>query len=269
MDTDKLLSKGLLSDGLLLKGLKELGINEKAHNKLSKLLNIYMRELKMFNASFNLVKVKDDEELIVSHVLDSLSAWHFFYNETKNTESKTSSKNDNEDLITKGPFYIADAGTKNTNEALLTSEPFYIADAGTGAGFPGIPLAALFISLGNLDVKLSLIERMQKRCTFLENIKAVLQLNNTEIIESEAEKAPQNKFDIVTCRAFRTLDKHILNTLLNLAKPKGKLFLYKAMEEKINEETELIKKEGLNYKIEKLDVPFLKKERHLLIIEKP
>ena len=240
MDTDKLLSKGLLSDGLLLKGLKELGINEKAHNKLTELLNIYMRELKMFNASFNLVKVKDDEELIVSHVLDSLSAWRFFYNETK-----------------------------NTNEALLTSGPFYIADAGTGAGFPGVPLAALFISLGNLDVKLSLIERMQKRCTFLENIKAVLQLNNTEIIESEAEKAPQNKFDIVTCRAFRTLDKHILTTLLNLARPKGKLFLYKAMEKKINEETELIKKEGLNYKIEKLDVPFLKKERHLLIIEKP
>lgn len=254
MDTDKLLSKGLLSDGILLKGLKELGITEKAHNKLSKLLNIYIRELKMFNASFNLVKVKDDEELIVSHVLDSLSAWRFFYNATQNTESKTALNN---------------AETKNTNEALLTSEPFYIADAGTGAGFPGIPLAALFISLGNLDVKLSLIERMQKRCTFLENVKAVLQLNNTEIIESEAEKAPQNKFDIVTCRAFRTLDKHILNTLLNLARPKGKLFLYKAMEEKINEETELIKKEGLNYKIEKLDVPFLKKERHLLIIEKP
>ena len=254
MYDDKLLSKGLLSDGLLLKGLKELGINEKAHKELSKLLNIYMRELKMFNASFNLVKVKDDEELIVSHVLDSLSAWRFFYNETKNTESKTALNN---------------AETKNTNEALLTSEPFYIADAGTGAGFPGIPLAALFISLGNLDVKLSLIERMQKRCTFLENIKAVLQLKITEIIESEAEKAPQNKFDIVTCRAFRTLDKHILTTLLNLAKPKGKLFLYKAMEEKINEETELIKKEGLNYKIEKLDVPFLKKERHLLIIEKP
>lgn len=254
MDTDKLLSKSLLSDGLLLKGLKELSINEKAHNKLSKLLNIYMRELKMFNASFNLVKVKDDEELIVSHVLDSLSAWHFFYNEIKNTESKnTESKTAN----------------KSDNEDLLTSAPFYIADAGTGAGFPGIPLAALFISLGNLDVKLSLIERMQKRCTFLENIKAVLQLKNTEIIESEAEKAPKNKFDIVTCRAFRTLDKHILNTLLNLAKPKGKLFLYKAMEEKINEETELIKKEGLNYKIEKLDVPFLKKERHLLIIEKP
>lgn len=254
MDTDKLLSKDLLSDGILLKGLKELGINEKAHNKLSELLNIYMLELKMFNASFNLVKVKNDEELIVSHILDSLSAWHFFYNEIKNTESKTALNN---------------AETKNTNEALLTSEPFYIADAGTGAGFPGIPLAALFISLGNLDVKLSLIERMQKRCTFLENIKAVLQLKNTEIIESEAEKAHQNKFDIVTCRAFRTLDKHILTTLLNLAKPKGKLFLYKAMEEKINEETELIKKEGLNYKIEKLDVPFLKKERHLLIIEKP
>ena len=245
MDTDKLLSKDLLSDGILLKGLKELGINEKAHNKLSKLLNIYMRELKMFNASFNLVKVKDDEELIVSHVLDSLSAWHFFYNETKNTKSNTTSKNDNDDLLRK--------------------EPFYIADAGTGAGFPGIPLAALFISLGNLYVKLSLIERMQKRCTFLENIKAVLQLNNTEIIESEAEKAPQNKFDIVTCRAFRTLDKHILQTLLNLARPKGKLFLYKAAKEKINEETELIKKEGLNYKIEKLDVPFLKREHQVFL----
>lgn len=236
-----------MEDKLLLNGLKELNLKdsnlpnlgEASLNELHELLILYMRELKMFNASFNLVKVKDDKELIVSHILDSLSAWRFFYDEIM-----------------------------HDGQAPVLQKEFYIADAGTGAGFPGIPLAILFKTLRLQCVNFNLIERMQKRCTFLENVKAVLQLKNTEIIESEAEKAPQAKFDIVTCRAFRTLDKHILNTLLSLARPKGKLFLYKATEEKINEETELIKKENLNYKIEDLHVPFLNRERRLLIIEK-
>ncbi|UTC63110.1 16S rRNA (guanine(527)-N(7))-methyltransferase RsmG [Treponema sp. OMZ 787] len=237
-----------MEDKLLLNGLKELNLKDRnlptlgeaSLNELHELLSLYMRELKMFNASFNLVKVKDDKELIISHILDSLSAWRFFYDEIM-----------------------------HDSQAPIPQKEFYIADAGTGAGFPGIPLAILFKTLGLQCVNFNLIERMQKRCTFLENVKAVLQLKNTEIIESEAEKAPQVKFDIVTCRAFRTLDKQILNTLLSLARPKGKLFLYKATEEKINEEMELIKKENLNYKIEDLHVPFLNRERRLLIIEKP
>ncbi|QSI04460.1 16S rRNA (guanine(527)-N(7))-methyltransferase RsmG [Treponema pedis] len=230
---------------ILLKGFQELGIEDK-EGKSSELLLLYLKEIKMFNTGFNLVKVKDDKELVISHILDSLSAYKFFNAEIQSLIKKSQTKID-------------------------------IADAGSGAGFPGIPLACLFSSFSESErnsertspcVLFTLIERMKKRASFLQNVKAVLNLANIQVLEDEAENSPQNKFDIVTCRAFRTLDKHILHTLLNCTKQNGKLFLYKATEEKINEETELIKKENLKFKVEKLIVPFLKKERNLLIVEK-
>lgn len=230
---------------ILLKGFQELGIEDK-EGKSSELLLLYLKEIKIFNTGFNLVKVRDDKELVISHILDSLSAYKFFNAEIQSLIKKSQTKID-------------------------------IADAGSGAGFPGIPLACLFSSFSESErnsertspcVLFTLIERMKKRASFLQNVKAVLNLANIQVLEDEAENSPQNKFDIVTCRAFRTLDKHILHTLLNCTKQNGKLFLYKATEEKINEETELIKKENLKFKVEKLIVPFLKKERNLLIVEK-
>lgn len=228
----------------LIRGLKELKIDDK-DGELLRLLLLYIKEIKMFNTFFNLVKVKDDNELAVSHILDSLAAYNFFYEEIKARFQKS-------------------------------AHTVYIADAGSGAGFPGIPLSCFFFTqaeqLHNENrtlmpkIEFTLIERMKKRCGFLQNVKAVLNLSDTEISECEVENAPQHIFDIVTCRAFRTLDKHILHTLLNCAKPEGKLFLYKATKEKIYEETELLKKEKLKFKIEKLYVPFLNKERNLLIV---
>lgn len=231
-------------EDILIRGLKELGIDD-GNKKLLPLLLLYIKEIKIFNAVFNLVKVKDDAELAVSHILDSLAAYRFFNEEIKARFQKS-------------------------------AHTVCIADAGSGAGFPGIPLSCFFFTQADLlqnekaplipNIKFTLIERMKKRCGFLHNVKAVLNLSDMEILESEVENVPQYTFDIVTCRAFRPLDKHILYTLLHCTKPDGKLFLYKATEEKIYEETELLKKENLKFKIEKLYVPFLNKERNLLIV---
>lgn len=230
-------------EDILLQGLKELDIDDSTGG-LSRLLLLYSNEIKMFNRVFNLVKVKDDAELAVLHILDSLAAYRFFEREIN--------------------FLLE----KNLNK-------IGIADVGSGAGFPGIPLACFFLLRQNLqksnstaacrEIEFTLIERMKKRCGFLQNVKAVLKLSNTQILETEAERAPKNTFDIVTCRAFRTLDKHILHTLLNCKKTTGKLFLYKATTEKISDELVLLEKENLNFKIEKLTVPFLNRERNLLI----
>lgn len=230
---------------ILLQGFEELGIYNST-KELINLLLLYSTEIKMFNKVFNLVKVKDDTELAVSHILDSLAAYNFFDKEIAYLLEKKVSK-------------------------------ISIADVGSGAGFPGVPLACFFLlqqdsqkfksMYGSCEVEFSLIERMKKRCGFLQNVKAVLNLRNTQIIESEAEMLQKNKFDIVTCRAFRTLDEHILHTLLKCKKTEGKLFLYKATTEKISDEIVLLKKENLNFRIEKLTVPFLKRERNLLIIE--
>ena len=220
---------------ILLTGLQELGIEDK-DGKLFGLLLSYIKEIKIFNTVFNLVKADSDEELAVSHILDSLAAWKFFDNEIK-------------------------AACKHSGNDVR------IADAGSGAGFPGIPLACLFLTMLP-GAQFFLIERMQKRCGFLANVKAVLNLHNTRILETETEKAPSDFFDIVTCRAFRPLDMPVLKTLLRCTKPRCKLFLYKATQEKLDAEIRLVKENGLNCRTEKLYYPFTKKERRLLIVEK-
>ena len=222
-------------NAILSEGLKSLGIKDDDDAFFAFLLS-YIKEIKMFNAVFNLVKAESDEELVVSHILDSLAARKFFDEE------------------------IAKA-------AQICGQKVFIADAGSGAGFPGIPLAGSFLA-ARPEAEFFLIERMKKRCNFLTNVQAVLNLHNTRILETEAEKAPAEFFDIVTCRAFRPLDDHILKTLLRCAKPNGKLFLYKATLEKLETETSLIQKHGLNFRLEPLNCPFAKKERRLLIVEK-
>lgn len=234
------------SELILREGLTKLGIQKNSNiecdiEKLIHFLLEYIKEINMFNKAFNLVKVKDDKELIISHILDSLSAYKFFLDQVKLSAN---------------------------NEV----EKIYIADVGSGAGFPGIPLACFFKSLNDKDEKLSnkieftLIERMKKRCNFLENVKVSLNLTNTKIFETELELAPKNYFDIITCRAFRTLDENILSALLNSKKNSGKFFLYKATEKKIYEDVATLKKQNINFKIENLEVPFLDHERNLLII---
>ncbi len=230
----------IVSAGSLLKdGLAQLNI-EDTEDELFKMLKLYSKEILLFNKAFNLLNLKDEQDLIVSHILDSLSAWKFFYNEAEQ-------------------FY------KNFETA---KEPFLTADIGSGAGFPGIVLACLF-SLKNYNfpkLKFSLVERMERRCNFMQNEKAVLNLQNCEIINTEVEKLSKNKFDLVTCRAFRTLDAKILTDLLDCTKKAGKILLYKATMEKINEDLKFIEEKNLNFKIEKLTTPFSDRERHLVII---
>ncbi len=229
------------SEELMNKAFSVLNIKDE-NEELSKRIKLYSQELMLFNKSFNLVNFKDEKDLMLSHILVSLSAWSYFYNEL-NT------------------FYEDD---KNKER------PFIIADVGSGAGFPGIPLSSLFslpdYSFPNLQFKL--VERMERRCNFLQNEKALLRLSNTEIINTELEQIPENSFDILTCRAFRTLDEKILNALLSATKKNGKLFLYKATDKKIKEDLEIVKAYALNFKIEKLKKIEPNKERNLLIIEK-
>jgi len=137
-----------------------------------------------------------------------------------------------------------------------------IADAGSGAGFPGIPLAIAFPS-----IHFTLIERMSKRCTFLENCTAVMGLKNVTVLNSEVEKAPANAFDVVVFRAFRPLDREMVRKLLALTGPGGKLAAYKAKKDKIEEEMGAIADEVDGWELLPLTVPFLDhEERHLVVI---
>ena len=214
-----------LKDGLL-----KCGIAQENVDNLASKMEAYINEIVLFNSAYNLTNTSDHDELVIRHILDSLSTYKYL------------------------------------SETLLptASDNFLIGDIGSGGGLPGIPLAAAFP-----NVKFNLVERMSKRCAFLENCAAILGLKNVDVICSEAEKVPAEKYDLITFRAFRPLDKTMTKTLLKMVKNGGYLCAYKAKMESITEEMNGIKDLVPEYKIEKLNVPGLEdSERNLVVIKK-
>lgn len=83
-------------------------------------------------------------------------------------------------------------------------------DIGSGGGFPGIPLKILMPSLS-----VSLIDSSRKKVSFLKHIIRSLKLVNIDAFQVRAEDLDEKKerFDVVICRAFSSLDKFIQLTV--------------------------------------------------------
>ena len=80
-----------------------------------------------------------------------------------------------------------------------------IIDVGTGAGFPGIPIKIL-----NPDCRIVLLDSLNKRVRFLENVVDELGLENVECIHGRAEDVSREKkyrasFDLSVSRAVANL----------------------------------------------------------------
>ena len=81
-----------------------------------------------------------------------------------------------------------------------------LCDVGTGAGFPAIPL-----KIFQPQLKVTLIDSLNKRVDFLKNVTAELKLDNVTCIHGRAEdlaheKNLREKFDLVTARAVARLN---------------------------------------------------------------
>ena len=77
-----------------------------------------------------------------------------------------------------------------------------VLDVGAGGGLPGIPLA---IALP--DAHFTLIDSVQKKAAFLQQVKAELALTNLEVVHARVEDYRAPLFDVVVCRAFAALDE--------------------------------------------------------------
>lgn len=121
-------------------------------------------------------------------------------------------------------------------------------DIGTGAGFPGLILA-----MGLPQTEVTLVEPLAKRASFLQFIKADLDLKNVKVVQKKVEQMPHEIFELVTSRAV-TQTEMLLNISKNFRDENSKLLFYKG--ERVYDEAPA----DLKYKIIKT------KNRHYLLI---
>jgi len=128
-------------------------------------------------------------------------------------------------------------------------------DVGTGAGLPGIVIAIV-----NPDIKVSLIDKVGKKITFIKRIVAELGIKNIDTYHDRVELlTSEAKYDGIISRAFSNMEVFIESTK-HLIKNQG---VWYGMKSKKILDDEMI---NINdpWALEKLDVPFLQAERYLV-----
>lgn len=97
-----------------------------------------------------------------------------------------------------------------------------VADLGSGAGLPGVVLA-----IARPDLRITLVEPLERRTTFLAEVVAELGLSYVEVVRGRAEALHGERvFDVVTSRALAPLDR-LLTWSMPLVAPQGVLLAMK------------------------------------------
>ncbi|TAJ51539.1 MAG: 16S rRNA (guanine(527)-N(7))-methyltransferase RsmG [Nevskiaceae bacterium] len=133
----------------------------------------YQAELQKWNLAYNLTAVRDPDEMLVRHLLDSLSLLPLL-----------------DELA-----------------ARLSGGP-RILDVGAGAGLPCIPLA-----IARPAWSLTGLDSNGKKARFMRHVQRSLGLANFAVIEGRVEAVPEGEgYDFVTSRAFASLADFFLLT---------------------------------------------------------
>lgn len=200
---------------LLSAGLSRLLPGPATPGQTSQLLN-YLELLDRWSGTYNLTAIRDPQQMVTRHLLDSLSVM---------------------------PWIV--------DGSLL--------DAGTGAGLPGVPLAIM-----RPDLQVTLLDSAGKKIRFLNHVARSLDLRNAHPVQDRLESFRCDEVpDQIISRAFGELGafaeacRHLMNAATRLLAMKGK---YPAAE------LESLPAWLQVNSIEKLTVPGLQEDRHLVIM---
>jgi len=211
-------------------------LNIELNNVQMEAFDEYYRTLLEWNEVMNLTAITDYEEVLLKHYVDSLA-------------------------INKA---IGEVSNWNLNNKIK------VIDIGTGAGFPGIPLKIVF---DNLDIVL--LDSLNKKVNFLNDVIAKLNLSNIKAIHGRAEDYAKDfsyreSFDLCVSRAVSNLAT-LSEYCLPFVKVGGAFISYKSgeIDAELEESEKAIKMLGGKIlKVEKMTLPGSTIERSFVIIEK-
>lgn len=201
---------------LLKQGLQQMNIDLTVPQQLQ--LLAFVDLLKKWNSTYNLTALRNDQDVISHHILDSLT------------------------LL---PYIEHARG---------------LVDVGSGGGMPGIPVA-----IACPDLPVALLDANSKKTSFLQQAVIELGLSNVQVITARVEAMVGEHFDVITSRAFAELNDFVTITKQLMAKGgywaamKG-VYPYEEIEH-LPDSVELIQ-------VDKLNVPHLNAERHMVLLRK-
>ena len=134
----------------------------------------YYELLVEWNGFMNLTAITDFDEVMLKHFADSIAL-------------------------------IKGSGNNIINDICNNNKPVSMIDVGTGAGFPSLPLKIVYP-----HIKLTMLDSLNKRINFLNEVIGSLELSDVEAIHGRAEEyaAPgklRESFDIGVSRAVANL----------------------------------------------------------------
>ena len=178
----------------------------------------YVGLLAKWSKVYNLTAVRQPQQMVTRHLLDSLAVV---------------------------PFLIEGS----------------LLDVGTGAGLPGVPIA-----IARPDLAVTLLDANAKKLRFVRQAVAELRLGNVEVVQARMQEyQPGRAFDMVISRAVSSLEE-LYRQSRHLLAPRGRmLFMKGALPE---EEMAAFAPGRETLHIERLDIPGLDAERHLLWLDK-
>lgn len=190
----------------------------------------YLALLKKWNRTYNLTAVRDENEMVTQHLLDSLSLLPAL----------------NRSVLS------------STGGGAFRARRW--ADVGSGAGLPGIPLA-----IARPDLEVALIETVEKKSAFQRQAKIELGLKNLAVLGGRVEDLAAAGFDAVVSRAFAELADFV-RLAGHLPVSGGRLYAMKGVMPE-NEIARLPAGWSVADCV-KLEVPGLNAQRHLIVLEK-
>ena len=214
-----------LSDKLRL-GLQELGL-EVGEDCQAQLL-AYLDLIAKWTKVYNLTAVRDADEMLTHHLLDSLAAIAPLRRE------------------------LAKLAPVSPEGAATTLARFRLLDVGAGAGLPGVVIA-----ITCPDVQVTCVDTVAKKAAFVQQVAATLRLPNLQGLHARVESLTE-PFDVVCSRAFASLVDFVTWSRSGLA-PQG---VWMAMKGKHpDQEMAALPQTVQVFHVEQLQVPGLDADR--------